>query len=283
MSTRSSRRFDDDDFEPPVTRRAPHAGDDIADDLRFSTYPDAAHGPTPLPAWVITSPAATDIDLGVFKTGKEADVSLIRRTYGDHSVLLAAKQYRDARHRMFHRDAGYLEGRRMRRSRENRAIETRTTFGRELIAGQWAAAEFAALSRLWSVGAAVPYPVQLFGTQLIMEFIGDRDGIAAPRLVQLRPGADEAGALFAQLREVLGQLADSGYAHGDLSPYNVLVHDDKLVLIDLPQAVDLVGNPQGFAFLRRDCENICSWFQSRGIPADAAALFDDLMLSLPRG
>ena len=71
---------------------------------------------------MITSPAAIDTDLGVLKTGKEADVSLVRRTHGDRSVLLAAKQYRDAQHRMFHRDAGYLEGRRMRRSRENRAM-----------------------------------------------------------------------------------------------------------------------------------------------------------------
>jgi RIO kinase 1 len=182
---------------------------------------------------------------------------------------------------MFHRDAGYLEGRRMRRSRENRAIATRTTFGRELIAGQWAAAEFAVLSRLWSVGAAVPYPVQLVGTQLMMEFIGDVDGVAAPRLVHLRPQADEAASLFSQLREVLFRLADAGFTHGDLSPYNVLVHEGRLVLIDLPQAVDLVGNPQGFAFLRRDCDNICTWFQARGVPADATALFDDLMLSLP--
>jgi RIO kinase 1 len=231
---------------------------------------------------VTTSPAAIDTDLGVFKTGKEADVSLIRRTHADRSALLAAKQYRDPQHRMFHRDAGYLEGRRMRRSREVRAVETRTAFGRELIAGHWAAAEFAVLSRLWAAGAAVPYPVQLLGTQLMMEFIGDADGVAAPRLVQLRPTADEANALFVQLRRVLGRLADAGYTHGDLSPYNVLVHDGRLVLIDLPQAVDLVGNPQGFAFLRRDCDNICTWFRARGVNVDAATLYDELMLSLPR-
>ena len=64
--------------------------------------------------------------------------------------------------------------------------------------------------------------------------------------------------------DVLTQLADVGYAHGDLSPYNVLVHEGRLVLIDLPQAVDLVGNPQGFEFLRRDCVNICTWFAHRG-------------------
>ena len=281
MSTRTRRRFDDDDFEPPTVVWASPADDEYDDGITFSTYPDAVHGPSPLPNWVPTSPAATDTDLGVFKTGKEADVSLIRRTYAGDSVLLAAKQYRDAQHRMFHRDAGYLEGRRMRKSRETRAVETRTAFGRELIAGQWAAAEFAVLSRLWSAGAAVPYPVQLLGTQLMMEFIGDEDGVAAPRLAQLRPSLEESVHLYAQLREVLGVLADSGYTHGDLSAYNVLVHHGRLVLIDLPQAVDLVGNPQGFTFLRRDCDNICAWLQARGIAADPQLLFDDLLLSVP--
>ena len=283
MSTRSRRRSDDDDFEPPAPRRAPADDDQIDDSITCSTYPDATHGPAPLPEWVSTSAAAIDTDLGVFKTGKEADVSLVRRTHGDRSVLMAAKQYRDAQHRMFHRDAGYLEGRRMRKSRETRAVETRTAFGRELIAGQWARAEFAVLSRLWSAGAAVPYPVQLMGTELMMEFIGDADGVAAPRLALLRPSADEAIALFAQTREVLGRLADAGYTHGDLSPYNVLVHHGRVVLIDLPQAVDLVGNPQGFEFLRRDCDNICNWFQARGIVAAPSILYDDLMLSVPRG
>lgn len=285
MSPTTRRRFDDDDFEPPTTRRAFHPiaeTDDVGEGTTYSTYADAAHGPSPLPEWMITSPAATDTDLGVFKTGKEADVSLVRRAHGDRSILLAAKQYRDANHRMFHRDVGYLEGRRMRRSRENRAIETRTEFGRELIAGQWSAAEFNVLSRLWSAGAAVPYPVQLDGTRLMMEFIGDPDGVAAPRLVQLRPTVDEAMALFRQMRRVLIRLADAGFTHGDLSPYNVLVHDGRLVLIDLPQAVDLVGNPRGFDFLRRDCENICTWFRSRGAGADPAMLYDDLLLSLPR-
>jgi RIO kinase 1 len=287
VPTRARRRFDDDDFEPPIQHWAsavdyPDFDSEVDDGITYSTYPDATPGPLPRPDWVDPSPAAIDTDLGVFKTGKEADVSLVHRTHGEHSVLLAAKQYRDAQHRMFHRDAGYLEGRRMRKSRETRAVETRTAFGRELIAGQWASAEFAVLSRLWQVGAAVPYPVQLLGTQLMMEFIGDPDGVAAPRLAQLRPSATQAAGLYTQMRDVLGRLADAGYTHGDLSPYNVLVHEGRLVLIDLPQAVDLVGNPQGFAFLRRDCDNICTWFRARGVDADPATLYDDLMLSVPR-
>lgn len=300
MPTRSRRRFDDDDFPPftsnpftPSTSDAAFADrlDDQPDEPMWSSYPDATHGPSPLPPWVITSPGAIDTDLGVMKTGKEADVSLLLRECEGVSTLLAVKQYRDAKHRMFHRDAGYLEGRRMRRSRENRAMATRTEFGRDLISGQWASAEFAVLSRLWQMGAAVPYPVQLLGTELMMEFIGDQDGdfsgndgsaaIAAPRLAQLRPSVREARALYRQLREVLLVLAETGYAHGDLSAFNVLAHHGRLVLIDLPQAIDLVGNPQGFDYLRRDCVNICTWFVARGVPADPDELCTELLRTVP--
>ena len=181
---------------------------------------------------------------------------------------------------MFHRDAGYLEGRRVKESRENRAMATRTGFGRALIAGQWAVAELDVLSRLWSDGAAVPYPVQLIGTELMMEFIGSPDGIAAPRLAQIRPDPREGRDLYHQMVDVLRQLADAGYAHGDLSPYNVLVHEGRLVLIDLPQAVDLVGNPQGFGFLRRDCVNICTLVRATAGVDEADA--DDLYRTAAR-
>lgn len=289
MATRSRRRFDDDDFteasiHPTPRELDPALLDDDAVEPNWSTYTDSAHGPSPIPAWVITSPNAIDTDLGVMKTGKEADVSLLRREHDGEVSLMALKQYRSTQHRMFHRDAGYLEGRRVRRSREGRAMATRTDFGRDLIASQWASAEFAVLSKLWSVGAAVPYPVQLSGTELVMEFIGDDDHqgnvVAAPRLAQLRPDFRDGTALYRQLRVALSALADAGYAHGDLSAYNILIHRGRLVLIDLPQAVDLVGNPQGFDFLRRDCENVCTWFQSRGIPADAHELQRDLLRSI---
>ena len=290
MATRTRRRFDDDNDDTndraDVARTpTPDQADESLDDTTWSSYTDALHGPEPTPHWVIDSPGAIDTDLGVMKTGKEADVSLLRRTFEGRSTLLAVKQYRDAQHRLFHRDSGYLEGRRVRRSRENRAMATRTDFGRDLISGQWAAAEFAVLSRLWRAGAAVPYPVQLDGTELMMEFIGDHDdgnGVAAPRLAELRPERSEAAALYQQLREALVALAEAGYAHGDLSAYNLLVHRGRLVVIDLPQAVDLVGNPQGFEYLLRDCRNICNWFAARGVEADADELAADLLGTLPR-
>ncbi len=286
MATRSRRRFDDDFTEFPSipTISASDLETDTPVEPNWSTYPDALQGPSPVPPWVITSPSAIDTDLGVMKTGKEANVSLLRREHDGSVSLMAVKQYRSAQHRMFHRDAGYLEGRRVRRSRESRAMATRTEFGRDLLAGQWASAEFAVLSTLWSAGAAVPYPVQLSGTELVMEFIGDEDGngngVAAPRLAQLRPTFEEGDDLLGQLRDALTALAEAGFTHGDLSAYNILVHHGRLVLIDLPQAVDIVGNPQGFDFLRRDCENICIWFHTHGVPADPADLQRHLLRSI---
>ena len=189
---------------------------------------------------------------------------------------MAAKRFRDHDHRMFHRDAGYLEGRRVRRSRETRAMARRTDFGKALISGQWAQAEFNALGELWSLGLPVPYPVQITGTELLMELIGDQ-GEPAPRLSQTRPEPALLVDLFEQLRTAMTTLALRGWAHGDLSPYNVLLHDDQLVLIDWPQIVDIIGNPQGPEFLMRDCHNMCAWFAGRGHVVDEDELFGDLM------
>jgi RIO kinase 1 len=239
-------------------------------EVAWSTWDVAEHGPDPIPNWVVTDLAALDTELGILKTGKEADVHLMSRGVPDgRECVMAAKRYRPPEHRMFARDGGYVEGRRVRRSREMRAMARRTGFGRELLAGQWAAAEFAALSRLWTAGAAVPYPVQLHGTELLLEFIG-HDGVAAPRLAATRPGPAELAEQFEQLRVALMVLAGHGWAHGDLSAYNVLVDDGRLVLIDLPQVVDIVANPNGQDFLRRDCVNICRWFAARGLDPDVA-------------
>jgi RIO kinase 1 len=276
---RRRRRFDDDD-EPRARHRRPDLtaidgrGDVEPDDPpegdRWSTWDGAEHGPDPRPGWVVTEHAAVDTELGVIKTGKEADVHLVERAVPgtDRRTLLAAKRYRTAEHRMFHRDAGYLEGRRVRRSREMRAMAHRTAFGRDILSGQWAAAEFAALSRLWSDGVAVPYPVQCSGTELLLEFLGSPDGTAAPRLAQLRPGDGELCDLWHQLVAALRGLARHGLTHGDLSAYNLLVLDGRLVVIDLPQVVDVIGNPQGPEFLARDVRRVGDWFASRGLPPE---------------
>ncbi|WP_239100599.1 RIO1 family regulatory kinase/ATPase [Phycicoccus sp. CSK15P-2] len=193
---------------------------------------------------------------------------------------MAAKRYRSGEHRLFHRDAGYLEGRRVRKSRETRAMARRTGFGKQLIAGQWAAAEFDALGRLWELGLPVPYPVQLDESEMLMEFVGRTDGaapVAAPRLGQCRPGPELLADLFDQLRSAMLAVARHGWTHGDLSPYNALVDDGRLVLIDWPQVVDVIGNPQGFDFLERDATTMAAWFVRKGLDVDAGELLGDLV------
>lgn len=297
-------RFDADDldivedlFDPPPPRHAtrgrpprrepaptPSPPPDTYADPRLphgatlSTYPDSTHGPRPTPSWVIVDGDAYDFERGVVKTGKEAVVDLVERVAlrSGRSVLLAAKRYRSSEHRLFHRDAGYLEGRRVRRSREMRAMSTRTGFGRSLIAQQWAATEFEVLSRMWSAGVPVPYPVQLDGTELLLEFIGDADGEPAPRLAEVTGRGRELADLWNQCVDALVRMAEAGWTHGDLSSYNLLVHHGRVVVIDLPQVVDIVGNPQGFEFLARDCRNLCGWFTGRGLDADADRLVAEL-------
>jgi RIO kinase 1 len=256
--------------------------DEPVDGQRWSTWNavvKGAHGPEPRPSWVITSDAAVDTDLGVLKTGKEADVFLLERAVPgdpDQSVVLAAKRYRDMDHRNFHRDAGYLEGRTVRRSRDQRAMASRSRYGRQVLAGQWAAVEFHALSELWSLGVPVPYPVQVDGSEVLMEFIG-QDRTAAPRLAQLRGDADQLAEYYAQIANAMRAMAANGQAHGDLSPYNLLVDAGRVVMIDLPQVVDVVSNPNGLEYLRRDCRNICTWFTAHGYPCDPEELFGELV------
>jgi len=271
-------RFDDarPRRRPAQRRRGPDPApldDGPATGDRWSTWDVGQHGPAPYPDWLVTELAAVDTELGVLKTGKEADVHLVQRAVpgASRSCLLAAKRYRSAEHRMFHRDAAYQEGRRVRRSRETRAMARRTAFGRDLMAGQWAAAEFTALCRLWRLGAPVPYPVQLYGTELLLEYLDEPDGQAAPRLAQLRPGPRQLRDLWEQLIDALLILVGEGLAHGDLSPFNLLVHRGRLVLIDLPQVVDLVANPQGREFLARDVRIVTDWFTGHGLPSEVAS------------
>jgi RIO kinase 1 len=251
---------------------------------RFSTWLDVeplCRGPEPRPEWVVTSQAAVDTELGILKTGKEADVFLVERAVpGDpsQSVVMAAKRYRDEEHRSFHRSSVYVEGRRTRNSRDTRALAKKTAHGRAVASGQWAWAEWDALRRFWLAGVPVPYPVQIDGTEILMELV-DVDGEAAPRLAATRPGRELLASYFDQVREAMAALARHGVAHGDLSPYNILAAGERLVIIDLPQVVDIVANPTGMDFLMRDCHNICSWFVARGLDVDEHALFAELVAS----
>jgi RIO kinase 1 len=285
---RSARRFDDDNDPESTFRKrdryrlslpAPDADDAVAglpEGDRWSTWdqpPASDRGPRPYPRWLVTDLAAVDTELGVLKTGKEADVFLVRRGVPGTgpSCLLAAKRYRDPEHRMFHRDSAYREGRRVRESRANRAMAAGSAAGREMIARQWASTEFATLVQLSQAGVPVPYPVQVIGTELLLEFIGAPDGTAAPRLAETRPAPGELARLWDQLVSALVTLSGLGLAHGDLSAYNLLVAEGRLVMIDLPQAVDVVAHPRGTEFLDRDAANVARWFTARGLSGGTPA------------
>jgi RIO kinase 1 len=255
--------------------------DDVADGQRFSTYWDVEplmRGPQPVPDWLVTDRAAVDTELGVLKTGKEAEVFVLERAVPgtEHRSVLAAKRYRSAEHRTFQRNADYTQGRRTRDSRETRALAKNTAFGRKVAAGQWAWAEWEALKRCYEAGVPVPYPVQIDGTEILMELV-TVDGEAAPRLANTRPTPELLECWFAQLRDAMTALAVRGLAHGDLSPYNILAAGERIVIIDLPQVVDLVANPLGADFLQRDCHNVYTWFARRGLDVDEHALFADLI------
>lgn len=262
--------------------------DQLAENQRWSTWDvtERLHrGPTPWPDWLVTSSAAVDTDLGVMKTGKEADVFLLERAVPDdpgQSCLLAAKRYRDSSHRLFHRDSGYTEGRRVRSSTATRALsDPKSSYGRSLQAGLWVSAEWNSLKHLFTAGVPVPYPVQLEGTEILMEFIADGEA-AAPRLQQLRPAPSELAALFEQLLVAMRTITSLGVVHGDLSPYNILVEqasapDPRLVIIDVPQLVDLASNPNAVDFLHRDCTNMAAWFTAKGHPVDPGELLADLL------
>ena len=285
-STTSSTPFVEPELDPFFVFDF-RASDDPDEGQRWSTWHSVeplCRGPEPRPGWVVTSQAALDTELGVLKTGKEADVFLVERAVPDdpaQSTLLAAKRYRSEEHRSFHRSSAYTEGRRTRNSRDTRAMAKKTAHGRAVAAGQWAWAEWEALKRFWTAGVPVPYPVQIDGAEILMEFV-HVDGEAAPRLAQTRPSPDLLRSYFDQLRDAMTELARHGVAHGDLSPYNILAAGDRLVVIDLPQAVDIVANPAGMDFLMRDCHNVCTWFTARGLDpgiADEHALFGELVAS----
>lgn len=282
----TSSNFADADTKLKFRRHKPvwieSSSDESPAGQRYSTWPfieKGMRGPQPYPLWLIEDAGAVDTELGILKTGKEGDVFLLERATQERSSLLTAKRYRSRDHLQFSRSQAYSDGRSARRSRDNRAISNKSAYGRDIAALQWANAEWTYLLRCYEAGIPVPYPVQIDGTEILMEFIADPDNslAAAPRLQQLARFDPRLPALWDQLTDALEKFAGLGIAHGDLSAYNLLVSGERLVVIDVPQCVDLAGNPQGMDFLHRDCVNLCEWFDSKGLSHDPDELFASLL------
>jgi RIO kinase 1 len=135
------------------------------------------------------------------------------------------------------------------------------------------------LTRAWRAGASVPYPVELTDDGVLMEFIGDAQS-AAPRLAVAGLGPDALRSAREQLLASLRRLVTAQVVHADLSVYNLLWWEGRLVLIDFPQAIDATTNPAGPELLHRDLENVGTWFGRRGIPIDVEAVFAELVVEL---
>ena len=186
------------------------------------------------------------------KSGKEATVYVVRS--GTH--LRCAKVYRDMAQRSFQRRAQYQEGRKVRGSRETRAMSRSTRFGRREQEHEWKNAEVDALYRLVAADVRVPRPFGYFSDVLIMELVTDAAGNPAPRLGEVELAPDVAREYHGFLMRQIVRMLSLGLIHGDLSEFNVLLAADGPVIIDLPQVVNASGNNAAFAMLERDVNNI---------------------------
>jgi RIO kinase 1 len=186
------------------------------------------------------------------KSGKEATVYLVRS--GAHTRC--AKVYRDMRQRSFQKRARYQEGRKVRGTRQARAMARSTRFGRREQEAAWKNAEVEALYKLVAAGVRVPKPYGYFNDTLIMELVTDAAGAPAPRLGELDLSPETAREYHHFLIQQIVHMLSIGLIHGDLSEFNVLVGTEGPVIIDLPQAVNAAGNNGAFAMLERDVNNI---------------------------
>jgi len=186
------------------------------------------------------------------KSGKEATVYLVR----SGTQTRCAKVYRDMRQRSFQRRAQYQEGRKVRGSRQARAMNKSTRFGRSEQEAAWKNAEVDALYRLQAAGVRVPKPYGYFNDVLVMELVTDSAGDPAPRLGEIDLSPEQAREYHDFLIRQILLMLNIGLIHGDLSEFNVLVAPDGPVIIDLPQVVNAAGNNGALAMLERDVNNI---------------------------
>jgi RIO kinase 1 len=217
----------------------------------------------------------TDV-VRIVKTGKDASVHLCR---GNRSTtgedLVALKVYhpldrRDFRDESIYRDGEWIEERRIRA-----ALEKKTRFGRQVQGGLWVSREWETLRALSAAGLPVPRPISSTDDAILMSYVGDLD-LAAPQLRSVRPDPAEARDLFEQVLRVIERMLYVNVIHGDLSAYNLLVWDGRVVIIDLPQAVDPRKNRHAPALLERDVRRICEHFDRFEVRSEPDRLAADL-------
>lgn len=189
-------------------------------------------------------------------SGKEATVYIVR--CGDE--LRCAKVYKEANKRGFHKAVDYTEGRKIKNSRQARAMAKGSRYGRQEQEAAWQRSEVDALHRLAAAGVRVPTPYNFCDGVLLMELVADAEGEPAPRLNDIELNEDVARQYHASLIRQVVRMLCVGIVHGDLSEYNVLVDGEGPVIIDLPQAVDATANNNARQMLLRDVENLATYF-----------------------
>ncbi len=189
-------------------------------------------------------------------SGKEAAVYVVHR--GDET--LCAKVYKAATERSFRQAVDYTENRKVRNSRQARAMAKGTRFGKQATETAWQSAEVDALHRLAAAGVRVPAPRNFCDGVLLMDLVTDENGDAAPRLNDVAFTPDEARTHHAALLVEVVRMLCAGVVHGDLSEFNILFAADGPVIIDLPQAVDAAGNNHAPRMLLRDVANLRDFF-----------------------
>jgi len=189
-------------------------------------------------------------------SGKEAMVFVVR--CGDETRC--AKIYKEATQRSFRQAVDYTENRKVKNSRQARAMAKGTKFGRQAQEAAWQSAEVDALYRLADAGVRVPKPYNFHDGVLLMELVTDEHGDAAPRLNDVALTADQARTHHAALLVEVVRMLCAGTVHGDLSEFNILLAADGPVIIDLPQAVDAAGNNHAQRMLLRDVDNLRDFF-----------------------
>ncbi|TRW97158.1 PA4780 family RIO1-like protein kinase [Candidatus Methylobacter oryzae] len=190
------------------------------------------------------------------KSGKEAAVYVVV----SEGEIRCAKVYKDVNKRGFHKQHQYQEGRKVRNSRQSRAMEKHSRFGRQQQEEAWQNAEVDALYRLAAAGVRVPQPYNFIEGVLLMELVTDIHGNAAPRLNDLELSREQALKYHGLLIKEVVRMLCAGLVHGDLSEYNILVDAQGPVIIDLPQAVDAAANNNAARMLERDVDNLADYF-----------------------
>lgn len=211
---------------------------------------------TPSRIQPLVTDGLVDSVLRQLMSGKEAMVYVVQ--CGDE--VRCAKVYKEANKRSFRQAVDYTEGRKTKNSRQARAMQKGSRYGRQEQEAAWQHAEVDALYRLAAAGVRVPTPYNFHEGVLLMELVADENGEPAPRLNDVVLSEEVARQYHAILIRQVVRMLCAGIVHGDLSEYNVLVDGEGPVIIDLPQAIDAAANNNASRMLERDVDNLATYF-----------------------